>query len=436
MPKFFGAIFRVGAALAGLGPALCFAQPANTPTALTITPEAYATYPSMEPVTVIEVQLSGTDVIDALQQAGWNCGQAASVSSYKVSAISSPGSTRDVSVAFVDTGLTCKTAVFSPGSVKLHLRAEISKSDQVQVTLQNLKKGVQVQSMKTAAPSNATPVAFTATPQAAPGEKLLNGKTRDTGQLSVSFTDSNLAGASPVDLYLKSTDLFSTDERDSKSAFSGTFGAQHGLSSSLYSPVHIEAGMQGNQIASNLSGVVAGGITTLAPWSWSKEALNNAGIQVPLPPDFTMNAQYTHRFRQDPSTKKPLATDDFSLNPSITWSSISLPWMCGVLKWLNKNAKTDPKTQYSGCLGIEGDAGLWYLPLDLTSKGSQRVEGYGDVSILIPLSNLKFIAGILPYVSSNDPMKSRIRVNYSDAVNAANNYVRTRTWTYGIELIK
>jgi hypothetical protein len=391
----------------------------------------------MEPVTVIEVQLSGTDITDALQQAGWDCGKTASTSSYRVSAIPKQGSTRCLPVAFVDTGLTCKTAAFSPGAVKLHVRAEISTGDQIQVTLPNLKNGVQIQSAKTAAPNNATPVAFTASPQAAPGEALLNGKTRDTGQLSVSFTDSNLDGALPVDLYLKSTDLFSTDERDSKSAFSGTFGLQHGLSSTLYSPFHIEAGMQGNQIASNLSGVVAGGITTLAPWSWSQGALNNDVIQVPLPPDITMNAQYTHRFRQDPSTKKLLAINDFSANPSITWSSISLPWMCSGLKWLNKMAKPDDtKTQYSGCLGIEGDAGLWYLPLDHTSKGSQRAEGYGDISILIPLSNLKFIENILPYVSSSDPAKSRIRIKYSDAVNAANNYVRTRTWTYGIELIK
>jgi hypothetical protein len=402
-----------------------------------ITPQAYATYPSMQPVTRIEVQLSGTDVTGALRGARWDCAQTASVSSYKVSAISSKGSSRDVPVAFVDTGLTCKTPVFSPGSVKLHVRLEISKSDQIQVTLQNLKTNdVLIQSMPTAMSGDATPVAFTATPQAAPGEALLDGTTRDTGQLSVSFTDSRLAPALPVDLYLKSTDLFSTNERDAKSAFSGTFGAQRGLLRSLYSPVHVEGGMQGNQIASNLSAVAAGGITTLVPWSWSRNALNNQGIQVPLPPDFNLNAQYTHRFRQDPSTKKPLATDDFSLNPSITWSAISLPWMCPVLKWLDKSAKSDPKTQYSGCLGIEGDAGLWYLPLDHTSKGSQRAEGYYDASILIAVSNLKFLAGIFPYVSSNDPAKSRIRIKYSDTVNAANNYVRSKTWTYGIELIK
>lgn len=197
-----GAVF-----IAGLNPAACFAQSSNSPTPLTINPEGYVVYPSMEPVTVIEVQLSGTEVNDALTRAGWNCGQTASVGSYRVTAFSGQKS-KDLQVTFVDTELTCKTSTFSPGSVKLHLRAALQKNDQVQVTLQNLGNGVQIQSSQTTLMTGTTPVVFTATPQAAPNESLINGKSRDTGQLSVSFSDTSLTPALPVDLYLKSTDLF------------------------------------------------------------------------------------------------------------------------------------------------------------------------------------------------------------------------------------
>jgi len=144
-----------------------------------------------------------------------------------------------------------------------------------------------------------------------------------------------------------------------------------------------------------------------------------------------------NRVRQDLAAgAKPLATNDFSLNPSLSWTSISLPWMCKVVNWMSGAKGASAANQYTGCLGVEADLGTWYLPLDLTSKGNQRVEGYGDVSILIPLSSLKFASGILPYVTSNDPAKSRIRIKYSDTVNAANNYIRSKAWTYGIELIK
>jgi len=54
---------------------------------------------------------------------------------------------------------------------------------------------------------NASNVTFSASPQAAPGEMLTNGETRDTGQLSVAFSDSNLLSVLPADLYVKSTDF-------------------------------------------------------------------------------------------------------------------------------------------------------------------------------------------------------------------------------------
>jgi hypothetical protein len=77
---------------------------------------------------------------------------------------------------------------------------------------------------------------------------------------------------------------------------------------------------------------------------------------------------------------------------------------------------------------------MWHLPLDKTKSGSQRAEGYGDISVLIPLSDIPI--KLLNYLASGNSANSQLRVKYSDDVNASNNYARTKQWTYGFELIK
>jgi len=410
---------------------------AADPIPLTTTAKSFTQYPSMEPVSEIDVTLSDPpalrDVLNAAIKGGWDC---TAVGSYRVTIVNGTTS-RDVPIASVNPARThCTVNDLDLNTVELQLRNPISDKDKYQVALRNLPGiAAVVQSAAAAGPQGGSNIAFAATPQSAAGETLTNKTKRDTGQIAVSFTNSDFVRNLPVDVYVKSTDLFSTDERDSKSAFLGMIGISRGLFPDRYSPAHLEVGMQGNQVASSLSGVANMGITTLLPW---KSVLQPA-IQVPLPPDFTMNAQYTNRLRQDPTVTTRLAANDFTVNPSIAWTAISFPWTCRIFGWLNgdKTTAATPATdQYKYCAGVEFDIGLWYLPLDLTGKGSQRVEGYGDVSFLIPLSSLSFARSLTPYLTSGDSAKSRIRVKYSDTVNATNNYVRAKSWSYGIELTK
>lgn len=426
---------------------VCRAQTALSSVTLTVTANSYAQYPSLVPITLIDVGLSDTpEVRDAIRAASgssrhWDCSKA---SSYKVSLVDTKGKVlRDLSIASVNVPKNTHCSYDNVnGIVQLKLNAAIGEKDFYQVTLQNLPAASPViQSKPTMGPKKGSNVSFTATPQDAPGEALTNGSKRDTGQLSVSFSDLSLFSQSrKVDWYAKSSDLFSTDQKDSKSAFLGTVGVNHGILNRWYSPGHVEAGMQGNQIASNLSALANGGITTLLPWTWSRKALVNPIFQMPLSPDLVFDVQYTHRIRQNPgTTKKPLARNDFAANPALSWSSISLPWTCHFMHWLNGDPATDDTSsalQFKYCTGVELNFGTWYLPLDLTSNGTQRVEGYGDLSILIPLAGFKFASGILPHVTPGDYTNSRIRIKYSDSVNAPSNYVRSKGWTYGIELAK
>ena len=139
-----------------------------------------------------------------------------------------------------------------------------------------------------------------------------------------------------------------------------------------------------------------------------------------------------------------LSVNDYSLNPALSWSTISFPFTCRLLFWEKKpqkkpsslDAAAAVSPQASTCLGTELDLGLWYLPLDLTSAGSQRVEGYGDISILIPLADFSIASKELTYVTAKDPTKFQVRIKYADSVNAANNYARSKQWTFGIEALK
>ena len=86
-----------------------------------------------------------------------------------------------------------------------------------------------------------------------------------------------------------------------------------------------------------------------------------------------------------------------------------------------------PSRQF--CVGLQLDLGLYYLPLDKTKAGSEEAEGYGDISILIPLSNLNF--GDFQIVKADGLLNSQIHIKWSDSVNAANNYARTRSGRLG-----
>lgn len=408
----------------------------------------------MEPVTAIRVnlpsvynELNANVLNEMFGQGGngspnemWNCTRA---SSYRVSVVSNDKGklreVRDVAIlAVVPQGVNdakpperwtfCR--VGNPAIVDLVFQNDLSSNETLRVSLVGLPLGYTAQSDGKLTFSSGQKFNYSATPQAAPSEALTNGTKRDVGQLNMSFNDSNLIGAVPFDVYAKSADLFSTDEKDSKSAFSGTLGVQRGVFSRWYSPLHFEQTAQGNQVASNLSTVSTLGLTTLVPWSWSNALFNNHVIQAPLPPDITVNNQYTHRFRQlVASGSKPLAIDDYSLNPSGSWSSISLPWVCHALSFLGAKGA-------GPCLAITVDGGTYYLPLDLTKTKSARVETYEDGTLMIPLSEFSFVTKYVPFLVSGSPAGSQITIKYSDGVTPANNYARSVNWTFGIQVAK
>jgi hypothetical protein len=421
---------------------------------------SYIQYPSLQPVTAISIFVGKIDndlyfpFKKQLKDRSWSC---TDPHFYKVAVVDKENKIlRQLNIAQVrliglDPGgnrYTQCTSSSYPNSIDLVLTSNVSPNDLIQVYVDDAYK-TQIfpcEPNKTPCVSDPKPVsfaassfpAFTTTPQAAPAEALNNGTKRDVGQLNVTFSDTKLFPKSPINLYAKSTDLFSTDANDSKSAMSFTGGIQRGLFPRWYSPLQLQESLQGNQTAKNLSLATSLSISSDPPWLWTHRFLYNRGILMPLPPEPSVANQYTHRINQLVTKKTPrLAQDDYSLNPSLSWNSISFPFACKLLFW-ERSIKVDkpmPGQVATVCLGSELNLGLWYLPLDLTAAKSQRVEGYGDVSILIPLSDFAVASNALTHIAGGDPSKFQIRVKYADAVNSANNYARTKQWTFGIEAL-
>jgi hypothetical protein len=174
-------------------------------------------------------------------------------------------------------------------------------------------------------------------------------------------------------------------------------------------------------------------VSGLVPWYWSRKVLNNGGIDAALAPEFALGGVYTYRLEQLVTAKTPkLADNDASINPSLTIQPIYLlPGLCArYQKWIGVQSAGSTLRMF--CVAVQPDLGLYYLPLDKTKAGNEKVEGYGD--ILIPLSDLNFSA--FQIVKADGLLNSQIHIKWSDSVNAANNYARTRQWTFGIEVMK
>jgi hypothetical protein len=412
--------------------------PASASLAVPVKFFAGAVYPSMRPFAEITVFLNADAVADEVAdqvQKGWDC---TNPGSFTVTAQGSTKPLRVETVRQVGKG-SCKDT--TPDPVLLLILSPVDTSTAYVVSLSGLPDGKMVQSPATKFSSTAKS-SFSLTPQAVPGEAMNNGAKRDVGQMNVQYSVPFI-GRSP--LLFNTRDVFSTDAEDAKSAWAATLGLSHGLFKSWYTPLTLTETMQGNQAASNVSAVTNLSISGLVPWFFTRRLLNNPGIDAGAAPEFAISGAYTRRIEQIATSKTTLlATDDASINSSVTIAPwYLLPGVCTRYQaWIKsqnggekgQTAATSTSGSRQFCLAIQPDLGVYYLPLDHTKTGSQQVEGYGDVSILIPLSNLNFKK--FQMVSADGLLNSQIHIKWSDSVNAANNYARTRQWTFGIEVMK
>ena len=209
---------------------------------LLVTPHSGTAYPKMRPDAYIVVHLSGADAIvgSAIQKAvkeGWKCLDKASyaVTTQVADATGKLTPGKGVPIdGVVQLGKgSCTDA--APEPVELMLNASVDTTTQYMVSLVGLPDGMEAASAAVKFPVATLP-SFSVLPSGVPGEAMTDGTTHDVGQLAVTYSMPSVNN-SPV--FLSSTDLFSTDRKDTKSAFAATGGVGVGLSKSHYIPVQL-----------------------------------------------------------------------------------------------------------------------------------------------------------------------------------------------------
>jgi hypothetical protein len=374
---------------------------------------------------------------------GWDCKD---VNNYDVEYTIGTGSPHRVKLARVDLPQKCEIippetlpAVHIVFLEEVHLNATYG----VTITVDGKTAGVTgIQFAGVAASQNSQPTGpatFSFNPQSVLNEPLSDGTYKGVEQFGISYATPGIGSKGLFQfIYLNSNNIISTNEKDNKSAFDFALGYRHGLLKSWYFPFSIEEAVQGNQIATSLSAVTTMAFATELPWQWAAPSLNNKYISIPLSPELSLNFPYTHRYNQVVAPKKqPLVTDDFAVVPAISFAhNTLLPKVCSWYQsfLVGKGAPMPASPSNQFCLGFEADFGLYYLPLDLTARGNQRVEGYGDFSFLVPLTDFQW--PFVPQALGKQALQTQLRIKYADSVSATNNYARTKRWSFGMELIK
>lgn len=397
---------RAGTAVAAC--VLC-ALPLLAQGRLPVGSEAVTEYPSLVPRNVLKVSLP-------IGPAGWNPEHAKALQSYEVvdqttqqrvpiSAVHFP--------FFPDTqkpNYAIAYLVLPPRPPKHAVKVVIIDEDGTRHESGNVDL------------SKLPQLSFSVNPQAAPNEQLTTGAKRDVGQFAVTF---DLPELSPnwraARTYVHSENLFSTDERDSKSKFDVKTGIERSLLNSWLVPGHLEADVQGDQVANNLSFVTGGGVKAILPWAFTAQALNNSIAQIPFLPTFAFDIQYERRINQDVKSKAKFPNKNgMRLHEENLWAPINL--VPGPLR---------------NAVSVELHGQAWLLPLDKTKagRGAPRLEGAGDASLLISLTPISKLPG-LNLLMSTDPGKTRIRIKYSAGADEANGFKHSHQTTYGLELIK
>ena len=420
-----------------LGAGCAYSQQPNPDFSIGITTVAGADYPSLRVTGHIAVNLqldairpdaSGNTlryyVRDAIKN-GWNCFDP---KNYSVT-YTLPGNKTEHSVQLASvTGNFACNAGYDLQVVNLWLNDPVNFKSSYKVELKGIdsKTNKNIWSAAKQFPSSSRPVMISATPQSISNEPLSTGTYKTVEQVALSATVPIAATqAKQTGAYLVSNDVISSNERDNKSAFLGGAGFEYDPRR-WYAPIKLEADVQGNQVATNLSTIASASVSTAVPWGGTGKLLDNPLFGFPLSPTLSLALPYTHRINQVVSAKgTPLPVNDFSLNPALALANGTL---------LKSLCNPNSPNKSILCFGLSMDLGFYYLPLEKTSAGNQRVDGYGDVSFFIPITNFQKPLQLVTF--SSQTLQSEFQIEYCDSVSPANNYARTKKWSFGVVLIK
>jgi hypothetical protein len=259
-------------------------------------------------------------------------------------------------------------------------------------------------------------------PNFVPNQDLRNGKKRNVGQLGVNLDVPLLfPHFRAARSYLNSDSLFSTDAKDKTSKMNLTQGFERSLIKSWFIPIGWENKVQGNQTADNFSFLSSLGLRSILPWGWTSPGLYNELVQAAVSPEFDFAGQYERRLRQDAEFRRTNPRRDLlRIAGQTTWKPIYLL----------------PSKDKAASLALEVTGKGWFIPNDEKANGStmKRLEGYFEISLLVPITKLNFQAFAL--AGSSKVLKQRMRIKYAAGANEANGWKHFSQLTIGVEAIK
>lgn len=257
-------------------------------------------------------------------------------------------------------------------------------------------------------------------PSYVPSQELTNGKKRAVAHLDANISIDNIPlwrrfGRS----YVRLENVLSTDAKDKSSKVEARWMAlERALPGRWYLPLQVETKLVGNQAGDRLSHVSSAGVSGLIPWRWTRKAFYGELLQLPVSPIWKVAAQNEFRIRRD-ENKYP-DRNAFRLFGEMSWAPIRLLPSSG-----------------ADTLTVEALGRAWYYPSDRNTlqRKIARVEGYFEISLLVPLTKLQFEGAAL-VIDEKSKAKQRVRLKYSNGANEANSFLHSSQLSIGMEVIK
>jgi hypothetical protein len=255
-----------------------------------------------------------------------------------------------------------------------------------------------------------------------PKQELINGAKRDVGHLNFVLDAPNLASLGWARMYLKVDQVFSSDGKDVSTRLEEKLGLTGRVPGSWFIPWTLETKLISDQRFENASSVSTFGVRGLVPWGWSRPALWNGLVRAPFSPEWFLGGQFERRIEQDAASKAKFADQNaFRLAAEFAWTPIHL--------------LTGPDYSRDD-LSIEIAGKGWYLPNQrrLDGRKFDRLEGYLQASLLVPVRKFALVAGLSP--AGSEAAKQRVRLSYSYGANEANGFKPVNQVSLGYEFIK
>ena len=145
-------------------------------------------------------------------------------------------------------------------------------------------------------------------------------------------------------------------------------------------------------------------------------------MRAPFSPEWSFEGQYERRIEQD------LASRARFKDPNAVR-------LAGQFLWTPIHILTGPSYDKDD-LSLEFAGHGWFLPSqrDMSNRKFNRLEGYMEVSLLVPVRKFAGVAGLSS--AGTDAAKQRVRIKYSYGANEAKGFRPVNQVSLGYEVIK